>query len=218
MFFEYPKLLWLLALVPLAILIYIWREIKGKHPYLTVSDITPWKLDNQGFFKRMMRHVPFILRCIAIAALVIAIARPRSASELEKVSTEGIDIVLGIDVSTSMLAMDFKPDRINAAKQIAMEFVAQRPADRMGVVVFAGESYTQCPLTTDRQTLINMMKDISCGIIEDGTAIGNGIATAVARLKESDAKSRVVTCLPMESTTPARFPPRWLPRSRKHTA
>ena len=195
MFFEYPKLLWLLALVPLAILIYVWREIKGRHPYLTVSDITPWKLDNQGFFKRMMRHVPFILRCIAIAALVIAIARPRSASELEKVSTEGIDIVLGIDVSTSMLAMDFKPDRINAAKQIAMEFVAQRPADRMGVVVFAGESYTQCPLTTDRQTLINMMKDISCGIIEDGTAIGNGIATAVARLKESDAKSRVVILL-----------------------
>ena len=195
MFFEYPKLLWLLALVPLAILIYIWREIKGRHPYLTVSDITPWKLDNQGFFKRLMRHVPFILRCVAIAALVLAIARPRSASELEKVSTEGIDIVLGIDVSTSMLAMDFKPDRINAAKQIAMEFVAQRPADRMGVVVFAGESYTQCPLTTDRQTLINMMKDISCGIIEDGTAIGNGIATAVARLKESDAKSRVVILL-----------------------
>lgn len=195
MFFEYPKLLWLLALVPLAILIYVWREIKGRHPYLTVSDITPWKLDNQGFFKRLMRHVPFILRCIAIAALVLAIARPRSASELEKVSTEGIDIVLGIDVSTSMLAMDFKPDRINAAKQIAMEFVAQRPADRMGVVVFAGESYTQCPLTTDRQTLINMMKDISCGIIEDGTAIGNGIATAVARLKESDAKSRVVILL-----------------------
>ena len=195
MFFEYPKLLWLLALVPLAILIYIWREIKGRHPYLTVSDITPWNLNNQGFFKRVMRYVPFILRCIAIAALVFAIARPRSASELEKVSTEGIDIVLGIDVSTSMLAMDFKPDRINAAKQIAMEFVAQRPADRMGVVVFAGESYTQCPLTTDRQTLINMMKDISCGIIEDGTAIGNGIATAVARLKESDAKSRVVILL-----------------------
>ena len=195
MFFEYPKLLWLLALVPLAILIYIWREIKGRHPYLTVSDITPWNLNNQGFFKRVMRHVPFILRCIAIAALIFAIARPRSASELEKVSTEGIDIVLGIDVSTSMLAMDFKPDRINAAKQIAMEFVAQRPADRMGVVVFAGESYTQSPLTTDRQTLINMMKDISCGIIEDGTAIGNGIATAVARLKESDAKSRVVILL-----------------------
>lgn len=195
MFFEYPKLLWLLALVPLAILIYIWREIKGRHPYLTVSDITPWKLDNQGFFKRLARHIPFILRCVAVAALVLAIARPRSASELEKVSTEGIDIVLCIDVSTSMLAMDFKPDRINAAKQIAMEFVAQRPADRMGVVVFAGESYTQCPLTTDRQTLINMMKDISCGIIEDGTAIGNGIATSVARLKESDAKSRVVILL-----------------------
>ncbi|MBR2135944.1 MAG: VWA domain-containing protein [Bacteroidales bacterium] len=195
MFFEYPKLLWLLLLVPLAVLIYVWRELKGRHPYITVSNITPWKMGKDGLLKRVARHIPFVLRCVALAALVLAIARPRSASELEKVSTEGIDIVLGIDVSTSMLAMDFKPDRINAAKQIAIEFVAQRPADRMGVVVFAGESYTQCPLTTDRQTLINMMKDISCGIIDDGTAIGNGIATAVARLKESDAKSRVVILL-----------------------
>ncbi len=195
MFFEYPKLLWLLLLVPLSILIYVWREIKGRHPYLTVSNITPWKTGKDGWLKKIARHIPFVLRCIALAALVLAIARPRSASELEKVSTEGIDIVLSIDVSTSMLAMDFKPDRINAAKQIAIEFVSQRPADRMGVVVFAGESYTQCPLTTDRQTLINMMKDINCGIIEDGTAIGNGIATAVSRLRESDAKSRVVILL-----------------------
>jgi len=195
MFFEYPKLLWLLLLVPLSILIYVWREIKGRHPYLTVSNITPWKTGKDGWLKKIARHFPFVLRCIALAALVLAIARPRSASELEKVSTEGIDIVLSIDVSTSMLAMDFKPDRINAAKQIAIEFVSQRPADRMGVVVFAGESYTQCPLTTDRQTLINMMKDINCGIIEDGTAIGNGIATAVSRLRESDAKSRVVILL-----------------------
>ncbi len=195
MFFEYPKLLWLLTLIPLAILVYVWREIKGGHPYLTVSDITPWNIEKQGLLKKILRHLSFVFRCIALAALIVAIARPRSASELEKVSTEGIDIVLGIDVSTSMLAMDFKPDRINAAKQIAVEFVAQRPADRMGVVVFAGESYTQCPLTADRQTLINMMKEIQCGLIDDGTAIGNGIATSVARLKESDAKSRVVILL-----------------------
>lgn len=195
MFFEYPKLLWLLTLIPLAILVYVWREVKGRHPYLTVSDITPWNIEKQGLLKKILRHLSFVFRCIALCALIVAIARPRSASELEKVSTEGIDIVLGIDVSTSMLAMDFKPDRINAAKQIAVEFVAQRPADRMGVVVFAGESYTQCPLTTDRQTLINMMKEIQCGLIDDGTAIGNGIATSVARLKESDAKSRVVILL-----------------------
>ena len=109
--------------------------------------------------------------------------------------TEGIDIVLAMDVSTSMLARDFKPDRLSAAKDIAVEFIAQRPADRMGIVVFAGESYTQCPLTTDRATLINLMQDVETGLIEDGTAIGNGLATAVARMKDSDAKSRVVILL-----------------------
>ena len=114
---------------------------------------------------------------------------------MEKVDTEGIDIVLAMDVSTSMLARDFKPDRLSAAKDIAVEFIAQRPADRMGIVVFAGESYTQCPLTTDRATLINLMQDVETGLIEDGTAIGNGLATAVARMKDSDAKSRVVILL-----------------------
>ena len=100
-----------------------------------------------------------------------------------------------MDVSTSMLARDFDPDRLSAAKTIAIEFIAQRPSDRMGIVVFAGESYTQCPLTTDRATLINLMKDVQTDLIEDGTAIGNGLATAVARLKDSDAKSRVVILL-----------------------
>ena len=114
---------------------------------------------------------------------------------MERVDTEGIDIVLAIDVSTSMLARDFKPDRLSAAKDIAVEFIAQRPADRMGIVVFAGESYTQCPLTTDRATQINQMQDVETGLIEDGTAIGNGLATAVARMKDSDAKSRVVILL-----------------------
>ena len=103
--------------------------------------------------------------------------------------------MLAMDVSTSMLARDFEPDRINAAKDIAMEFIAQRPSDRMGIVVFAGESYTQCPLTTDRATLINLMKELQTGLIDDGTAIGNGLATAVARLTDSDAKSRVVILL-----------------------
>jgi Ca-activated chloride channel family protein len=114
---------------------------------------------------------------------------------MDKVNSEGIDIVFDMDVSTSMLARDFKPDRISAAKDIAIEFISQRPSDRMGIVVFAGESYTQCPLTTDRATLINLMKEIETGLIEDGTAIGNGLATAVARMKDSDAKSRVVILL-----------------------
>jgi Ca-activated chloride channel family protein len=141
------------------------------------------------------RHVPFLLRITALVLIVIAIARPRSSQDMEKVDTEGIDIVLAMDVSTSMLARDFTPDRISASKDIAIEFISQRPSDRMGIVVFAGESFTQCPLTTDRASLINMMKEVQTDLIEDGTAIGNGLATAVARMKDSDAKSRVVILL-----------------------
>ena len=143
----------------------------------------------------MLRHVPFILRIFALSMIIVAIARPRSSEEMERVDTEGIDIILAMDVSTSMLARDLTPDRISASKDIAIEFIAQRPTDRMGIVVFAGESFTQCPLTTDRATLINLMKDVQTDLIEDGTAIGNGLATAVARMKDSDAKSRVVILL-----------------------
>ncbi|MCR5709452.1 MAG: VWA domain-containing protein [Bacteroidales bacterium] len=194
MFFEYPQLLWLeLLLVPLLAL-YLWRELRGKDPGLTVSNSAQWDT-RDGRLLVWARHLPFILRMIALAAIIVAIARPRSSENFEKVDTEGIDIVLTMDVSTSMLARDFKPDRIGAAKDIAMEFIASRPADRMGIVVFAGESYTQAPLTTDRATLINLMKEVETGLIDDGTAIGNGLATAVARLKDSDAKSKVVILL-----------------------
>ena len=143
----------------------------------------------------VLRHVPFILRIFALAMIVVAIARPRSSEQMEKIDTEGIDIILAMDVSTSMLARDLTPDRISASKDIAIEFIAQRPSDRMGIVVFAGESFTQCPLTTDRATLINLMKEVQTDLIEDGTAIGNGLATAIARMKDSDAKSRVVILL-----------------------
>ena len=143
----------------------------------------------------LVRHLPFVCRILALSFLIVAIARPRSSSEVEKIDTEGIDITFAMDVSTSMLARDFTPDRISAAKDIAIEFIAQRPTDRMAIVVFAGESYTQCPLTTDRATLINLMKEVQTDLIEDGTAIGNGLATAVARMKDSDAKSRVVILL-----------------------
>lgn len=194
MFFEYPHMLWLLAVPVLLVLHYLYRELTGRSPHLRVSSSTPWKAGG-GTILSVLRHVPFALRIAALALVVIALCRPRSSSNLEKVDTEGIDIVLAMDVSTSMLARDFNPDRISAAKDIAIEFIAQRPTDRMGIVVFAGESYTQCPLTTDRASLINLMKDVETGIIDDGTAIGNGLATAVARIMDSDAKSRVVILL-----------------------
>ena len=194
MYFEYPYLLWLLAVPALLVLRYLWIEMKDRRAHLRVSALDAWKAGGRSVLE-WVRHLPFILRTAALVLLVISIARPRSSSQVEKVDTEGIDIVFAMDVSTSMLARDFSPDRLSAAKDIAIEFIAQRPSDRMGIVVFAGESYTQCPLTTDRATLINLMKDVQTDLIEDGTAIGNGLATAVARMKDSDAKSRVVILL-----------------------
>lgn len=194
MFFEYPKLLWLLVLPVLLAARYIYLEIKDRKPHLRVSKAAPWKAGGSSVLA-WLRHLPFIFRILALSLIIVAMSRPRSSTKVEKVDTEGIDIVFAMDVSSSMLARDFNPDRISAAKDIAIEFIAQRPSDRMGIVVFAGESYTQCPLTTDRATLINLMKEISTELLEDGTAIGNGLATAVARMKDSDAKSRVVILL-----------------------
>ena len=194
MFFEYPSLLWLLLVPVLLAALYIYTELAARVPHLRVSNAAPW-LSSGGSFLSVLRHLPFVLRLSALCLIIVAIARPRSSSQVEKIDTEGIDIVLAMDVSTSMLARDFTPDRISAAKDIAIEFIAQRPSDRMGIVVFAGESYTQCPLTTDRATLINMMKEVQTDLIEDGTAIGNGLATAVARMSGSDAPSRVVILL-----------------------
>jgi len=194
MYFEYPYLLWLLVLPVLLLALYLYRELKERRPHLRVSTIFPWKAGGSTVLG-IVRHLPEALRLIALSLIIVCIARPRSKSEMERVDTEGIDIVLAVDVSTSMLARDFTPDRLSAAKDISIEFISQRPTDRMGIVVFAGESYTQCPLTTDRATLINLMKDVQTDLIEDGTAIGNGLATAVARMKDSDAKSRVVILL-----------------------
>ena len=194
MFFEYPGLLFLLIIPALLVARYIYLELSGRRAHLRVSSIKPWKSGGSSVLS-VLRHAPFVLRTIALCLIIIAIARPRSSSKIDKIDTEGIDIVLAMDVSTSMLARDFKPDRISAAKDIAVEFIAQRPSDRMGIVVFAGEAYTQCPLTTDRATLINLMKEVETGLITDGTAIGNGLATAIARMSSSDAKSRLVILL-----------------------
>ena len=194
MFFEYPRLLWLLALPLLLVVRYVYIELKERRPHLRVSTVQPWMKAGLSPLA-VIRHIPFALRIAALSLIIIALARPRSSTDVEKRDTEGIDIVFAMDVSTSMLARDFTPDRISAAKDIAIEFISQRPSDRMGIVVFAGESYTQCPLTTDRATLINLMKEVQTDLIEDGTAIGNGLATAVARMMDSDAPSRVVILL-----------------------
>ena len=194
MYFEYPGLLWLLTVPALLVLHYIWLEVAQRHPHLRVSVSTPWKLTGTPLMA-WLRHVPFVFRLAAIVLIVIALARPRTYEEVTQIDSEGIDIVLAMDVSTSMLARDLYPDRINASKDIAIEFLSQRRSDRIGIVVFAGESFTQCPLTTDNRTLINLMNEVTTDIIDDGTAIGNGLATAVARLSESDAKSRVVILL-----------------------
>ena len=194
MFFEYPYLLWLLAIPVLLVVRYLWIELKDRRAHMRVSKLDAWKAGGRSNLE-IVRHIPFVLRIAAISLIIIAIARPRSSTQVEKVDTEGIDIMFTMDVSTSMLARDFTPDRLSAAKDIAIEFISQRPSDRMGIVVFAGESYTQCPLTTDRATLINLMKEVQTDLIEDGTAIGNGLATAVARIKDSDAKSRVIILL-----------------------
>ena len=191
MTFEYPALLWLLAVPLLLVALYLWRELAERRPHLRVSTAAPWQQGGPTALS-VLRHLPFVLRTAALCLIIVALARPRSSTEVEKIDSEGIDIVFVMDVSTSMLARDFTPDRISASKDIAIEFISQRPSDRMGIVVFAGESYTQCPLTTDRATLINLMKEVQTDLIEDGTAIGNGLATAVARMMDSEAPSRVV--------------------------
>jgi Ca-activated chloride channel family protein len=146
-------------------------------------------------FRNYLRHVLFALHAIAVALLIIVLARPQKTDKFQNTTTEGIDIIMTLDISGSMLARDFKPNRLEASKNVATEFISGRPYDRMGLVVFSGESFTQCPLTTDHAVLINLMREIQSGMIEDGTAIGNGLATAVNRIKDSEAKSKVIILL-----------------------
>jgi len=188
--FENSFVLWfLLLLVPYV----VWYAIWGRKSWaaLKVSTIAPLKKAGKGLYY-YMRHIPFVLRCLVFALIIVSLARPRSSKEFEVTSVEGVDIMLAMDVSTSMLAQDFQPDRLSASKDIAIEFVSQRPTDRIGLTIFAGESFIQCPPTTDRATLINLIAAVETDLIANGTAIGNGLATAISRLKDSDAKSRVV--------------------------
>ena len=193
MHFASPYYLWLLtALVPMAGY-YVWRTLQGGAS-IQISSVAG-VAEAPRTVRYYLRHLPFALRCAAVALLIVALARPQSVDEGSTSNTEGIDIVLAIDISTSMLAQDLQPDRIQAAKQVAGNFITDRPGDRIGLVAFAGEAFTQSPLTTDQSTLQTLLARIRSGLIEDGTAIGNGLATAINRLRESDAKSKVIILL-----------------------
>lgn len=182
-----------LIIIPLLIVWYIFNCNK-QQAYLRFSDT--------GFFDKLpkswkayLRHIVFALEIIALSLFIVALARPQSSSKNQKINIEGIDIVLAMDISSSMLAADLKPDRLEASKAVASDFVNGRPGDRMGLVVFSGETFTQVPLTTDHGMMLNMLKDMKCGMLEDGTAIGDGLASAINRLKDSEAISKVVILL-----------------------
>ncbi len=191
--FANPGFLYLLLILPLMVVWYWYRHGKSlpeiQVSYTEVFENTPKSL------KHYFYHSLFIFRLLAIGLLIVAISRPQTSSHKENVSIQGIDIVLALDVSSSMLAQDLKPDRLDAAKKMALDFFNGRPNDRVGLVVFAGEAFTQCPLTTDHTVIKEMMDDIHSGMIEDGTAIGDGLATAINRLKESQAISKVIILL-----------------------
>lgn len=193
MHFASPYYLWLLALIVPMIAYYVWRVRQGGAA-IQISTVEG-VLRAPKSMRYYLRHLPFVLRTAAYALLVVALARPQNIEQNVRTSTEGIDIMLSIDVSGSMLARDFKPDRITAAKEVAASFISDRVGDRLGLVVFAGEAFTQSPLTTDQSTLQTLLARIRSGLIEDGTAIGNGLATAINRLRESEAKSKVIILL-----------------------
>jgi Ca-activated chloride channel family protein len=191
--FEQPAFLWLLALVPGMIAYYVLRQQKT-NASLHMPSLNHFGKAG-GTYRNWLRHFLFALRTAAVALLILVIARPQKTDRFQNVTTEGIDIILAIDISGSMLARDFKPDRLEASKNVATEFISGRPYDRMGLVVFSGESFTQCPLTTDHAVLVNLLREIQSGMIEDGTAIGSGLATAISRIKDSESKSKVIILL-----------------------
>lgn len=191
--FDQPLFLYLLLLIPVLVAFYVLKQQKA-NPSLRMPGLHQFAKTGKTF-RHYLRHVLFAFRVIAIGILIIVLARPQATDRFQNTSTEGIDIVLALDISGSMLARDFKPDRLEASKNVATEFIAGRPYDRIGLVVFSGESFTQCPLTTDHAVLVNLLREIQSGMIEDGTAIGNGLATAVNRIKDSQAKSKVIILL-----------------------
>ena len=210
--FAQPVFFWLLLLIPIMVAWYIRRQhkLQGTLGVSVLKGFSMAKANRKaGILSKYpgLRHYAIVLRIMALILLIAALARPQSALSWEDSTTEGIDIVIATDISGSMLAEDFKPNRLEAGKEIAIDFIKDRPNDRIGLVVFSGESFTQCPLTIDHDVLVNLFKGISNGMITDGTAVGMGLATAVNRLKESAAKSKVVILLTDGSNTTGSIPP-----------
>ncbi|MCP9611881.1 vWA domain-containing protein [Coprobacter tertius] len=193
MVFANPLYLFLLLLLIPAIAWYIFKQKKAQAA-LQVSTTQPFdKLPRS--WKFYLRHFLFFLRMVVIASIIIVLARPQSTDSWENQTREGVDIVVTLDISTSMLARDFKPDRIQAAKDVAAQFITGRPNDNIGLVIFAGESFTMCPMTTDHAALLNLLREVNPGMIEDMTAIGDGLATAINRIKDGPAKSKTIILL-----------------------
>ena len=188
--FAQPKFFYLLLVIPGLVIWYILQN-KTKQPGLTLSSLQDFENYKPTMRQRLI-HLPFILRILVIALLIVALARPQSSSRGKNITSEGIDIIISFDVSGSMLAEDFKPNRIEAAKKVAMEFIDGRPDDRIGLVIFGGESFTQCPMTTDHAVLKNLLSAVRNDMLIDGTALGEGLATAITRIKDSKAKSKVI--------------------------
>lgn len=193
MIFANPEYLFLLLVI---LPVVAWYVIKRKKRHAAIQVSNSFAFENIGrSWRERIEHLPFIIRTLTLVLIILVLARPQSTNSWQNVTTEGIDIVLALDISSSMLAEDLKPNRLEAAKTVASNFISGRPNDNIGLVVFSAESFTQCPLTTDHTVLLNLFGGIKSGMIEDGTAIGLGLATSVSRLKDSKAKSRVIILL-----------------------
>ena len=188
-----PEYLYALGIIPLLVVWY-WFRHRSSSPDLRFSDLKAFE-NMPRSPKTWLVHSLFLFRILAIGLLIVALARPQSVSSRQNIEIEGIDIVMALDVSSSMLARDFDPDRLEASKEVASDFIRRRPNDRVSLVIFSGEAFTQVPLTTDHQVITTLFKEIKSGMIEDGTAIGDGLATAASRLKDSEAISKVIILL-----------------------
>jgi Ca-activated chloride channel homolog len=202
--FANPEFFALLLLLPAAAW---WYRHAHPHHYATITFSNLAAFGRESSWRGQLRGLLPVLRGLAFVSLVVALTRPQSFLKNENIQAEGIDIMLTLDMSSSMLAQDFVPDRLEAAKKVASDFIQKRPYDRIGLVVFAGEAFTQCPLTTDHAVLREFLAKLECGFLQDGTAIGMGLATAVNRLKESSAKSRIAILMSDGENTAGYFKP-----------
>ncbi len=212
--FAHPSFFWLLLILPAMIVWYVSKQ-NSLYGHLAVSASKSFRLPKKSIIPKL-RHSGIALRILAITTLIFALARPQSSLSWRNTTTEGIDIVIASDISGSMLAADFQPNRLEAGKEIAIDFIKNRPDDRIALVVFSGESFTQCPLTIDHDVLVNLFQDVKNGMIEDGTAIGMGLATAVNRLKDSEATSKVIILLTDGSNNAGSIPPLTAAEIAKH--